>query len=121
MKVFSTVFALLLTVSAAPTAVSAAPEIQWKDCPRVYGPGFECGALDVPLDHDDPDGQTIAIELVRLPATSPESRLGTIFLNPRGPGGSGVVFLLGVGSALFFDEGRARCAFTGFVTRGVQP
>src|SRR3989338_458151 len=114
MKVFSTVFALLLTVSAAPTAVSAAPEIQWKDCPRVYGPGFECGALDVPLDHDDPDGQTIAIELVRLPATSPESRLGTIFLNPGGPGGSGGVLLLGVGSAPLSDEARAPFDLIGF-------
>ena len=120
MKAFSTVVALLFAVVAAPTAVSAAPEIQWKDCPRVYGPGFECGALDVPLDHDDPDGQTIAIELVRLPATSSESRLGTIFLNPGGPGGSGVVFLLGVGSALFSDEVRARFDLIGFDPRGIH-
>src|SRR5436309_10283513 len=53
MKAFYTVLALLFTVSAAPTPVSATPEIRWKDCPSVYGPGFECGALDVPLDHAD--------------------------------------------------------------------
>ncbi len=120
MKVFCTVFALLFTASAAPTPVSAAPEIQWKDCPSVYGPGFECGALDVPLAHDNPDGQTIAISLVRVPATNPSSRLGTIFLNPGGPGGSGVDFVLSVGSALFSDEVRARFDIIGFDPRGIH-
>src|SRR6267142_1521311 len=104
MKVLSIVFALLLAVAAAPTPVAAAPEIQWTECPRTYGPGFECGALDVPLDHANPEGQTIAIALVRLTATDPSSRLGTIFLNPGGPGGSGVDFVVSVGSALFSDE-----------------
>jgi pimeloyl-ACP methyl ester carboxylesterase len=120
MKVFSTVLALLFTVSAAPTPVSAAPEIQWTDCPRPYGPGVECGALDVPLDHDNPDGLTIAIALVRLPATNPGSRLGTIFLNPGGPGGSGVDFVVSVGSALFSDEVRARFDLIGFDPRGIH-
>ena len=120
MKPLCTVFALLFTVSAAPTPVSAAPEIQWKDCPSAYDPGFECGALDVPLDHDNPDGQTIAISLVRVPATNPSSRLGTIFLNPGGPGGSGVDFVLSVGSALFSDEVRARFDIIGFDPRGIH-
>lgn len=120
MQVLSTVCALLFTLSAAPTPVSAAPEIQWKECPGVYGPGFECGALDVPLDYDNPGGQTIAIEIVRLPATHPSSRLGTIFLNPGGPGGSGVYFVLTVGSALFSDEVRARFDIIGFDPRGIH-
>lgn len=120
MKVFSTVLALLFTVSAAPTPVSAAPEIRWKDCSSVYGAGFECGILDVPLDYERPDGRTIAIALVRLPATDPSSRLGTIFLNPGGPGGSGVYFVLNVGPALFSDEVRARFDLIGFDPRGIH-
>ncbi|NIS72483.1 MAG: alpha/beta fold hydrolase, partial [Proteobacteria bacterium] len=120
MKVLSTVIAFLFAASAVPTPLSAAPEIQWKDCPPAYGPGFDCGALDVPLDYDDPDGQTIAIELVRLPAANPQSRLGTIFLNPGGPGGSGVFFVLDVGSSLFSDEVRARFDLIGFDPRGIH-
>ena len=118
MRLFSTVFALLVTLSAAP--VAAAPAIQWKECPLAYGPGFECGALDVPLDHANPDGQKIAIELARLPATDPGSRLGTIFLNPGGPGGSGVYFVVNMGSALFSDQVRARFDIIGFDPRGIH-
>jgi pimeloyl-ACP methyl ester carboxylesterase len=120
MKVLSTVMTFLFAVSVVPTALFAAPEIQWKDCPGAYGPGFDCGALDVPLDYDYPDGQTIAIELVRLPAANPQSRLGTIFLNPGGPGGSGVFFVLDVGSSLFSDEVRARFDIIGFDPRGIH-
>jgi pimeloyl-ACP methyl ester carboxylesterase len=120
MKVLSTVITFLFAASVVPTALFAAPEIQWKDCPIAYGTGFDCGALDVPLNHDDPDGQTIAIELVRLPATNPQSRLGTIFLNPGGPGGSGVFFVLDVGSSLFSDEVRARFDIIGFDPRGIH-
>jgi pimeloyl-ACP methyl ester carboxylesterase len=120
MKVHSAALALLLAAGVASTPLSAAPQIDWADCPGTYGPGFECGALMVPLDHAVPDGPTIAIDLVRLPAAHPGERLGTIFLNPGGPGGSGVYFALSVGSALFSDEVRARFDVIGFDPRGIH-
>ena len=51
---------------------------------------YECATVPVPLDYDQPNGPTIQLSLVRLPAAGPASeRVGSLFLNPGGPGGSG--------------------------------
>ncbi|GAA5016128.1 alpha/beta hydrolase [Actinopolymorpha pittospori] len=49
----------------------------------------DCGTLDVPLDYADPSGRWISVALTRLPATDKAHRLGSLALNPGGPGGSG--------------------------------
>ena len=55
---------------------------------------LECATLEVPLDHSDPDGETIELALARSASTSSaEDRIGSLVLNPGGPGGSGVEFL----------------------------
>jgi pimeloyl-ACP methyl ester carboxylesterase len=120
MAIRTVVLALLFTVSAAPIPGFAAPEIKWTKCPSSYGHGFTCGTLDVPLDYENPDSPTIGIALARLRATGPDSRLGTILLNPGGPGGSGVNFVVSVGAALFSDEVRARFDIIGFDPRGIH-
>ena len=57
---------------------------------------FECGTVQVPLDYDGSDSSAaISIALVRLPATNAAARIGSLFFNPGGPGGSGVDFVLG--------------------------
>jgi len=92
---------------AAPAA-SAAPRVSWQACPQysdaVLGAlGFgdniaafralwartQCGTLQVPLDYSTPDGRRITIAFTRLPATDQAHRLGSLALNPGGPGGSG--------------------------------
>jgi pimeloyl-ACP methyl ester carboxylesterase len=93
------------------------PNINWSSCHRDLGP-FECGIVNVPLDHNASSG-TIAIAMVRLPATDPSRRIGSLFLNPGGPGGSGVDFVLFAGPFLFSDEVRARFDLVGFDPRGV--
>lgn len=60
--------------------------IAWEDC----GGGFECANFVVPYDHDVPDGRVFTLPLVRRPARIPEKRIGSMLLNPGGPGGSGV-------------------------------
>src|SRR5262249_50501855 len=50
----------------------------------------ECSELTVPLDYDEPNGATIDLAVVRVPATDPAHRIGTLLMNPGGPGGSGV-------------------------------
>ena len=52
----------------------------WEDC----GFDSECATLDVPLDYDDPEGDTISISIGRTPATG--DRIGALFVNPGGPG-----------------------------------
>jgi pimeloyl-ACP methyl ester carboxylesterase len=59
--------------------------------------GLECATVTVPLDHGDPSGPTIDLALVRVPAPDRDGSgvLGSILVNPGGPGGSGVAFVRG--------------------------
>ena len=61
----------------------------------------------------------VAIALVRLPAADPTRRIGSLFLNPGGPGGSGVDFALFGGPILFGSELGARFDLVGFDPRGI--
>lgn len=60
---------------------------EWKDC----GDGFECTRVGAPLDWDDPESETISLALVKKPATG--TKLGTLFVNPGGPGSGGGQFV----------------------------
>ena len=74
---------------AAPStsvSVVAAPEVTWSACRD----GFECAVVPAPLDHGDLKGEQIGISVVRLPAGEPGQRIGSLLVNPGGPGGSGV-------------------------------
>jgi len=73
----------------------------------------------VPLDYDHPRGATISLALIRLPAGDPARKIGSIFLNPGGPGGSGVDFVRAAGPILYSDEVRARFDLVGFDPRGI--
>ncbi|MEM9131009.1 MAG: alpha/beta hydrolase [Actinomycetota bacterium] len=105
--------------STTPTPDDVEPfavdPIVWQICSDGI---LECATVDVPLDHDDPTGPTIELALARRPATGPEAEVvGTIFVNPGGPGGSGVDFVLD-GFAFTSDIG-ARYHVVGFDPRGV--
>ena len=84
----------------------------------LRGP-FQCGTLQVPLDYDQPNGTTISLAVVRLPATDPAHRIGSLFLNPGGPGGSGVDYTVFAGPELYTPEVRARFDLVGFDPRGI--
>ena len=73
----------------------------------------------VPLDYDRPKGKQITLALTRLPAGDPSRKIGSLFLNPGGPGGSGVDFVQGAGPFLYSDEVRARFDLVGFDPRGI--
>ncbi len=62
-----------------PAEDSAAGAIDWTACGSV-----ECGTFDAPLDHDDPDGETIEIALRRVPSSNPDP-VGSLFINFGGP------------------------------------
>ena len=120
---FGTIAAIVAAGEAPEHArLAAAPNVTtvaWSPCHRDLGLPFECGQVQVPLDHDDPDGTAISIALVRLPAADPTRRIGSLFLNPGGPGGSGVDFALFGGPILFGSELRARFDLVGFDPRGI--
>jgi pimeloyl-ACP methyl ester carboxylesterase len=100
-------------------AASAGPgKIAWSKCYAELGP-FQCGTVQVPLDYDTPNGATISLAVVRLPAANPAARIGSLFLNPGGPGGSGVNFTVFAGPFLYTDEVRAKFDLVGFDPRGI--
>lgn len=70
------------TTVALPPPVPVA----WRSC----GGGFDCGTVTVPVDYLDPAAGTLDLALVRRPAGDPASRIGTLLVNPGGPGASGV-------------------------------
>ena len=63
-------------------------ELRWQPC----GNGLSCTAVLAPLDYARPDGTAITVTMARRAATS-EPRLGTLFINPGGPGGSGTSYV----------------------------
>jgi pimeloyl-ACP methyl ester carboxylesterase len=102
----------------APAAAAPKSKVNWSPCFRELGP-FDCAGVGVPLDHDEPSGAHITIAMVRLPAANPAIRQGSLFLNPGGPGGSGIDFVLGAGPFLFTQDVRDRFDLVGFDPRGI--
>jgi pimeloyl-ACP methyl ester carboxylesterase len=69
---------------------------EWDPCDASspgFGPTVECATLSVPLDHSEPGGESIDIEVARVVTADPDRRIGSVVLNPGGPGGSGIEFL----------------------------
>lgn len=77
-------------------------EIAWGPCGaptteqgagEAPGAEWECGELTVPLDYARPDGETLRLALIRIPAEPGAGRIGSLVFNFGGPGGSGVAAL----------------------------
>jgi pimeloyl-ACP methyl ester carboxylesterase len=64
------------------------PVLHWMTCQKTA----QCATAGLPLNYDDPHGATIKLALLRIKAKDPRHRLGTIFVNPGGPGDSARVF-----------------------------
>lgn len=106
---------------AAPRAseVSAPiPTLAWHRCPD-FGHVL-CAEVPVPLDYDDPTGPTLTLDLLKVPALDPGSKLGTLFVNPGGPGGSAREFAA-FGADLLGDTVAVRYDVIGIDPRGVGP
>ena len=88
-------------------------QLNWTDCE-----GAQCAKLEVPVDYDEPQGDTIELAVVKVPAKRASKRIGSLVVNPGGPGGSGVDyaraadFIVGKGVRQAYDV-------VGFDPRGV--
>ncbi|WP_415953651.1 alpha/beta hydrolase [Streptomyces sp. KLOTTS4A1] len=101
----------------APAARTTA--LDWKDCSTERYPSLQCSSLEVPLDHERPDGEQITLALSRVPHTSDEaSYQGPLLVNPGGPGGSGLNLAGYVAGALPEDVASTYDVI-GFDPRGV--
>ena len=94
--VMATVLSMAKKQSKAPAQIAESGRtaedgaLEWAPC---GDDGLECASLKVPLDYDDPNGDTIEIKLDRYQAKKPDERIGVLLGNPGGPGGSGIDFL----------------------------
>jgi pimeloyl-ACP methyl ester carboxylesterase len=66
------------------------PKLGWYSC---YGAG-ECATVKVPMDYDNPSQGTVELAVARVKARDQKHKIGSLFVNPGGPGGSGVDFVL---------------------------
>src|SRR4051794_3025676 len=101
-------------VAPAAAAAGNGPPVSWSDC----GGGFQCATVPAPLDYAHPRGAQIALSLIRLPASDPAHRIGSLLINPGGPGGSGVDFVREAG-AYYPASVREHFDLVGFDPRGI--
>ena len=87
------------------------------DAEPLADPALQCTHLTVPLDYARPDGETIAIGVLRKPARSEADRIGSLLVNPGGPGVAGLATAANVSAA---NPALAdRFDFVGFDPRGI--
>ncbi|GGO95491.1 alpha/beta hydrolase [Actinomyces gaoshouyii] len=102
--------------------------VEWYPCKKDagmtersgdMGPGtMSCARVTVPLDYNNPGGETIQIAMKKRSASA-DAATGTLFINPGGPGGSGVDILPQVTSIQFSKDVVTAYDVIGFDPRGV--
>src|SRR6185437_2368228 len=87
---------------------------------RAYAaPGLKCAYLRVPLDYANPNGRVIKVGLLRRPASDQAHRIGSLVVNPGGPGVSGMSFAANHVDQIANNDIGRRFDFVGFDPRGV--
>lgn len=102
--------------SSSPGSSGSSAKAVWQPCHD----SFECATVEVPVDYDVPDGAKIPLAILRAPATNPEARIGSIVINPGGPGAPMVDRLVAQYGTLRLAFARAaeRFDFVAFDWRG---
>jgi pimeloyl-ACP methyl ester carboxylesterase len=91
-----TVIAVMVAVAPA-MAKKSMGALEWGTCadPDATAAGWECATFTAPKDYSHPHAGSVKIAVTRLPATDQKGRIGPLFVNPGGPGGSAVDFAQG--------------------------
>ncbi|MFT7840874.1 alpha/beta hydrolase [Saccharothrix sp. BKS2] len=103
-------------------------QLGWEDCDGYATTGasasllknrrnLECARLEVPLDYAEPDGRTIRVGLLRQTATG--ERIGSLLVNPGGPGGSGMTSAASLATTVRSSPLGERFDLVGFDPRGI--
>ena len=110
------------TIAGHPVAAGgAAPvgAVRWGPCEVSGGDlprGAQCGELAVPVDYAQPEKSMATLALIRFPAT--ENKIGSLVINPGGPGESGVDAAVSLLDVISKDV-RRHFDIVGFDPRGV--
>ncbi|MGP4047149.1 alpha/beta hydrolase [Streptomyces sp. 2A115] len=110
--------ALVALPKALPPALAPyyEQEPNWRSCAV---PGFQCATLKAPLDYAKPAEGDIRLAVARKKATGPGKRLGSLLVNPGGPGGSAVGYVQSYAGVGYPAEVRARYDMVAVDPRGV--
>jgi pimeloyl-ACP methyl ester carboxylesterase len=108
-----------LTAAKGP-AVAGRPTVQWGACPAAIPAQFQCATEPVPLSYQHPAGPEIGLALIRLPASDPSERIGSLFIDFGGPGGPDVTDLVNRADTVFSPAVRARFDLVTWDPRGVE-
>ncbi|MFE9253963.1 alpha/beta hydrolase [Streptomyces sp. NPDC006879] len=93
-----------------------AQQLRWRDCGV---PDFQCATMKAPLDYDRPGAGDIDLAVARKKATGPGERLGSLLVNPGGPGGSAIGYLQAYAGIGYPAPVRARYDMVAIDPRGV--
>ena len=101
--------------AAKPTlSTYTSQTMTWRDC----GGGLLCSSFKVPMDYTDIDGNTFTLQVVKHPASNQSKKIGTLFVNPGGPGGSAIDYA-SAAELIVSDAINQRYDIVGFDPRGV--
>jgi len=102
------------SVEATRVGRVATPDLRWYAC---YG-WAQCTTAEVPLDYDEPYGARTTIALLRVRAKDRKNRIGSLFVNPGGPGASATTFAL-MSPMVLSDALLSRFDIVGMDPRGI--
>ncbi|MEW2299155.1 alpha/beta hydrolase [Streptomyces sp. NPDC006655] len=91
-------------------------KLSWRDCGV---PGFQCATMKAPLDYARPGAGDVRLAVARKKATGRAEPLGSLLVNPGGPGGSAVDYLQQYAGIGYPAEVRARYDMVAVDPRGV--
>jgi pimeloyl-ACP methyl ester carboxylesterase len=72
--------------------------LDWQSCTDT---GWECATATVPKDYSSRKAGTLDLALTRLPAADQKNKIGSLFVNYGGPGGTSVDTTQAIGDILF--------------------
>jgi pimeloyl-ACP methyl ester carboxylesterase len=93
------------------------PSLSWTPCED----NAECATLSVPLDYAHSNGKKIEIALLRTRAGDPSRRIGSLLVNPGGPGDGGRMLPLSLRNAALRAGGSDAEIFSRFDVVGFDP
>ncbi|NYE41539.1 alpha/beta hydrolase [Streptomyces fulvorobeus] len=93
-----------------------AQKLSWRECGVE---GFQCTTMKAPLDYARPEDGNIKLAVSRKKATGPGKRIGSLLVNPGGPGGSAIGYLQGYAAIGYPAPVRARYDMVAIDPRGV--
>ncbi|GGW61560.1 proteinase [Streptomyces lucensis JCM 4490] len=110
--------ALAALPRATPSALAPyySQHLRWHSC---GAPGFQCATIRAPLDYAAPGAGDVRLAVARKKATGKGRPLGSLLVNPGGPGGSAIGYLQQYAGVGYPAAVRARYDMVAVDPRGV--